>query len=73
MEIRKIKSSIKQIDKIYHVSDIHIRTLKRHKEYKTVFKNLFEYINTNATEKTKRQATAKKQASQANIAQDKPG
>ena len=50
MEIRKIKSSIKQIDKIYHVSDIHIRTLKRHKEYKTVFKNLFEYINTNATE-----------------------
>ena len=50
MEIRKIESSIKQIDKIYHVSDIHIRTLKRHKEYKTVFKNLFEYINTNATE-----------------------
>ena len=50
MEIRKIKSSIKQIDKIYHVSDIHIRTLKRHKEYKTVFKNLFEYINTSATE-----------------------
>ena len=50
MEIRKIKSSIKQIDKIYHVSDIHIRTLKRHIEYKTVFKNLFEHINNNATE-----------------------
>ena len=50
MEIRKIKSSIKQIDKIYHVSDIHIRTLKRHKEYKTVFKNLFNYINNNASE-----------------------
>jgi DNA repair exonuclease SbcCD ATPase subunit/DNA repair exonuclease SbcCD nuclease subunit len=41
---------IKQIDKIFHVSDIHIRTLKRHTEYRHVFQNLFAYINQHKTE-----------------------
>ena len=49
MEIKKIQSTIKNIDKIFHVSDIHIRTLKRHTEYKEVFQNMFDYINSNAT------------------------
>lgn len=40
---------IKQIDKIFHVSDIHIRTLKRHTEYRQVFQNLFDTIKSRAT------------------------
>ena len=49
MEIKKIESTISKIDKIFHVSDIHIRTLKRHTEYREVFQNMFDYINSNAT------------------------
>ena len=49
MGIKKIPSTIQQIDKIYHVSDIHIRTLKRHTEYREVFKNLYDYIDSTAT------------------------
>ena len=33
MEIKTLKTNINAIDKIFHISDIHIRTLKRHKEY----------------------------------------
>jgi DNA repair exonuclease SbcCD ATPase subunit/DNA repair exonuclease SbcCD nuclease subunit len=50
MEIKKIQSTISKIDKIFHVSDIHIRTLKRHTEYREVFKNMFNYINSHSTE-----------------------
>jgi len=50
MDIIKLDSSITKIDKIFHVSDIHIRTLKRHREYRQVFQNMFDYINANATE-----------------------
>ena len=50
MEIKKIESTISKIDKIFHVSDIHIRTLKRHTEYREVFKNMFTYINSHSTE-----------------------
>ena len=49
MEIKKIQSTITKIDKIFHVSDIHIRTLKRHTEYREVFQNMFDYINSHAT------------------------
>lgn len=48
MEIKKIETTINRIEKIYHVSDIHIRTLKRHTEYRDVFNNLFNYINETA-------------------------
>ena len=41
MEIKKLNTTITHIDKIFHISDIHIRTLKRHKEYTEVFENLF--------------------------------
>jgi DNA repair exonuclease SbcCD ATPase subunit len=41
---------ITKADKIYHISDVHIRTLKRHKEYRHVFENMFEYINKTKTE-----------------------
>jgi DNA repair exonuclease SbcCD ATPase subunit/DNA repair exonuclease SbcCD nuclease subunit len=50
MEIKKIDSHITKIDKIFHVSDIHIRTLKRHTEYREVFKNMQNYITANSTE-----------------------
>jgi len=49
MDIRHIDTSIEKIDKIFHISDVHIRTLKRHKEYRQVFENLFNYIETHAT------------------------
>jgi DNA repair exonuclease SbcCD ATPase subunit/DNA repair exonuclease SbcCD nuclease subunit len=49
MGIKKIPSTIERIDKIFHVSDIHIRTLKRHTEYREVFKNMFAYIDANST------------------------
>jgi len=32
------------VSKIFHVSDVHIRLYKRHKEYEQVFKRLFQYI-----------------------------
>ena len=38
------------IKKIYHIADVHIRNLKRHKEYREVFKHLYEYISTTKTE-----------------------
>jgi DNA repair exonuclease SbcCD ATPase subunit len=44
MDIKHIDTHIEQIDKIFHVSDIHIRTLKRHREYREVFKNLQDTI-----------------------------
>ena len=49
MDIKTIDVGIDKIDKIYHISDIHIRTLKRHKEYREVFQNLFDYIKRTAT------------------------
>ena len=32
------------INKIYHIADVHIRNVKRHKEYRQVFKKLYSYI-----------------------------
>ena len=39
-----INIGIDKIDKIYHLADIHIRNLKRHKEYQTVFQRTVEAI-----------------------------
>ncbi len=49
MEIKTLKTNIKSVDKIFHISDIHIRTLKRHREYQEVFDNLFLHIAQHAT------------------------
>ena len=49
MEIKEIPSGIQRADKIYHVSDVHIRILKRHGEYRHVFENMFNYINKTKT------------------------
>ena len=50
MEVKQISSKIQQADRIYHISDVHIRTLKRHKEYRHVFQNMFDYIDKTKTE-----------------------
>ena len=38
------------IKTIFHIADIHIRLLKRHKEYKYVFNNLYKILKERATE-----------------------
>lgn len=35
---------MKKLNKIYHIADIHIRNLKRHKEYSLVFNRLYDYL-----------------------------
>jgi len=42
--MNRIEIGINHIEKIYHVADIHIRNLKRHQEYKTVFERTVEAI-----------------------------
>ena len=37
------------VDKIYHISDVHIRNLKRHREYREVFKRLYRFIKKDST------------------------
>jgi len=37
------------IDKIFHISDVHIRNYQRHTEYNNVFKRLYKYIKDNKT------------------------
>jgi len=46
-EIIKFDGSI---DKIYHIADVHIRNLQRHKEYREVFIRLYDYIKKTKTE-----------------------
>ena len=45
MDIKHIDINVEKIDKIIHVSDIHIRTLKRHREYREVFKTMHDTIS----------------------------
>ncbi len=49
MDIKQLDLGLDYIDKIFHISDVHIRTLKRHKEYREVFQNLFDHIACNST------------------------
>jgi DNA repair exonuclease SbcCD ATPase subunit len=49
--MRTIKLAIQdnQIDRIYHIADVHIRNVKRHKEYEQVFNRLYRYIKKTRT------------------------
>jgi DNA repair exonuclease SbcCD ATPase subunit/predicted phosphohydrolase len=49
-KVKKSKWSIDKIDKIYHVSDIHIRNYKRQDEYRRVFDNLYAKLRSKITE-----------------------
>ena len=44
-----INIGIDKIDKIFHIADVHIRNVNRHKEYSEVFKKLYSYIKANKT------------------------
>lgn len=50
MDIIQIPTSIKKVDKIFHIADIHIRPYKRHYEYRQVFQTLYDSIKSNATQ-----------------------
>ncbi len=39
-----------KLKKIYHIADVHIRNVKRHKEYRQVFEKMFEGIRNRGTE-----------------------
>ena len=45
----ELQTGLKKIDKVYHVSDIHLRNFKRHEEYKRVFKSIYDYIDSTKT------------------------
>ena len=40
----KIDVGLKKIKTIFHISDVHIRTIKRHKEYREVFSKVYKEI-----------------------------
>ena len=48
--MRIIDIGIEKIDKIYHIADVHVRNVKRHKEYQLVFKRLYSYIKKTRTD-----------------------
>ena len=48
--LKKIKVDIEKVGKIYHIADVHIRNLKRHKEYRDVFSHLYGHILTTMEE-----------------------
>jgi DNA repair exonuclease SbcCD ATPase subunit/predicted MPP superfamily phosphohydrolase len=48
--IKKIKTNVKKLDRIFHLSDIHIRNFKRHDEYRRVFERTRDYILSQNTE-----------------------
>jgi DNA repair exonuclease SbcCD ATPase subunit len=48
--VRNLETSIKEVDKIFHLADIHIRNYKRHEEYREVFDKAYKYINKHKTE-----------------------
>jgi DNA repair exonuclease SbcCD ATPase subunit/DNA repair exonuclease SbcCD nuclease subunit len=39
-----------KLKRIYHIADVHIRNVKRHKEYREVFEKMFEEIRKRGTE-----------------------
>jgi DNA repair exonuclease SbcCD ATPase subunit/predicted MPP superfamily phosphohydrolase len=48
--MRTIDIGLEKIDKIYHIADVHVRNVKRHKEYRIVFKRLYSYIKKTKTD-----------------------
>jgi len=47
--MRTVNIGLEKIDRIYHVADVHVRNVKRHKEYEQVFKKLYAYIKKTKT------------------------
>ena len=38
----KIDIGLKKVKTIFHISDVHIRTIKRHKEYREVYSKVYK-------------------------------
>ena len=49
-KLKKPLFKLKDLNKIYHISDIHLRNFKRHDEYKRVFAKLRDYIQSTFTD-----------------------
>ena len=47
--MQTIDIGLDHIDKIFHIADVHVRNVNRHKEYAEVFKRLYAYIRKNKT------------------------
>jgi DNA repair exonuclease SbcCD ATPase subunit len=50
LNIRKLETTIKNVDQIVHIADIHIRPYKRHEEYLEVFERLYDSISKRASQ-----------------------
>ena len=50
--MHKIKNTLtlEKLNRVYHISDVHIRNFKRHEEYNRVFERLNQYIKSTFTE-----------------------
>jgi DNA repair exonuclease SbcCD ATPase subunit/predicted MPP superfamily phosphohydrolase len=44
-----IDIGLEHIDRIYHIADVHVRNVKRHEEYRQVFKKLYAHIKKTKT------------------------
>jgi len=42
--MHELKSDLKNVEKVYHLADIHIRNVKRHTEYSLVFENFYKQV-----------------------------
>lgn len=50
-KVKKSKWNIDKVNKIYHISDVHVRNYKRHPEYKRVFETLYSELKNRVTDK----------------------
>jgi len=48
--MKTVDIGVENVTEIFQIADVHIRTLKRHDEYKEVFENLYEEIENRKTE-----------------------
>lgn len=48
-DIVDLDIDVNEVDRIHHLADIHIRNYGRHKEYRSVFKNVYKKIDKNKT------------------------
>lgn len=42
--MHELKTNLKNVEKVYHLADIHIRNVKRHTEYSLVFENFYKQV-----------------------------
>ncbi len=42
--MHELKSDLRNVEKVYHLADIHIRNVKRHTEYSQVFENFYNQV-----------------------------